>query len=113
MTSVLLVLQFDHLDVGVQEAFEKYLDERDIGPALASFIPEFAEWKEQKVRLVTAFLVNLMLTFHRSIGVHQVAGAGPQVRFCLNALVNSKGLPGSDSRRSPSETRLAPTLYLL
>ncbi|KAG8970781.1 Mitochondrial acidic protein mam33, partial [Tulasnella sp. 427] len=39
---------FDHLDVGVQEAFEKYLDERDIGPALASFIPEFAEWKEQK-----------------------------------------------------------------
>ncbi|KAG8948738.1 Mitochondrial acidic protein mam33 [Tulasnella sp. 424] len=40
--------QFDHLDVGVQEAFEKYLDERDIGPALASFIPEFAEWKEQK-----------------------------------------------------------------
>ncbi|KAG9033929.1 Mitochondrial acidic protein mam33 [Tulasnella sp. UAMH 9824] len=40
--------QFDHLDVGVQESFEKYLDERDIGPALAGFIPEFAEWKEQK-----------------------------------------------------------------
>ncbi|KAG8995546.1 Mitochondrial acidic protein mam33 [Tulasnella sp. JGI-2019a] len=40
--------QFDHLDVGVQEAFEKYLDERSIGPALAAFIPEYAEWKEQQ-----------------------------------------------------------------
>jgi len=40
--------QFDHLDVGVQESFEKYLDERDIGPALATFIPEYAEWKEQQ-----------------------------------------------------------------
>jgi len=40
--------QFDHLDVGVQEAFEKYLDERSIGPGLATFIPEYAEWKEQQ-----------------------------------------------------------------
>jgi len=40
--------QFDHLDVGVQEAFEKYLDERQIGPTLATFIPEYAEWKEQQ-----------------------------------------------------------------
>ncbi|KAG8850680.1 Mitochondrial acidic protein mam33 [Tulasnella sp. 330] len=40
--------QFDHLDVGVQEAFEKYLDERGVGPVLAAFIPEYAEWKEQQ-----------------------------------------------------------------
>ncbi|KAG8895624.1 Mitochondrial acidic protein mam33 [Tulasnella sp. 403] len=40
--------QFDHLDVGVQEAFEKYLEERDIGPTLATFIPDYAEFREQK-----------------------------------------------------------------
>jgi len=40
--------QFDHLDVGLQEAFEKYLEERNIGQSLASFIPEYAEHKEQQ-----------------------------------------------------------------
>lgn len=41
--------QFDTLDVGVQEEFEKYLNERGINESLALFIPEYAEYKEQKV----------------------------------------------------------------
>ncbi|KAI0918351.1 hypothetical protein AcV5_002358 [Taiwanofungus camphoratus] len=40
--------QFDTLDVGVQEEFEKFLQERGIGESLAHFIPEYAEYKEQK-----------------------------------------------------------------
>jgi complement component 1 Q subcomponent-binding protein, mitochondrial len=39
--------QFDTLDVGLQEEFEKYLQERGINEDLAMFIPEFAEYKEQ------------------------------------------------------------------
>jgi complement component 1 Q subcomponent-binding protein len=41
--------QFDHLDTNVQEEFERYLDERGIGGDLALFVPEYAEYKEQKV----------------------------------------------------------------
>lgn len=44
-------LKFDHLDVNVQELFERYLEERGINSALALFIPEYAEYKEQKVRM--------------------------------------------------------------
>jgi len=40
--------QFDHLDTGVQEEFERFLDERGIGGDLALFVPEYAEYKEQK-----------------------------------------------------------------
>ncbi|THH00108.1 hypothetical protein EW026_g2362 [Hermanssonia centrifuga] len=40
--------QFDTLDVTVQEEFEKFLQERGINDSLAMFIPEFAEYKEQK-----------------------------------------------------------------
>jgi complement component 1 Q subcomponent-binding protein len=40
--------QFDTLDVSVQEEFEKYLQERGINESLALFIPEYAEYKEQK-----------------------------------------------------------------
>jgi len=40
--------QFDHLDVNVQELFERYLEERGINSSLALFIPEYAEYKEQK-----------------------------------------------------------------
>jgi complement component 1 Q subcomponent-binding protein len=35
--------------VSVQEEFEKYLQERGINESLAIFIPEYAEYKEQKV----------------------------------------------------------------
>jgi complement component 1 Q subcomponent-binding protein, mitochondrial len=37
------------LDVSVQDEFEKYMAERGIGEALALFIPEYAQYKEQKV----------------------------------------------------------------
>jgi complement component 1 Q subcomponent-binding protein len=40
--------QFDTLDVSVQEEFEKFLLERGIAESLALFIPEYAEYKEQK-----------------------------------------------------------------
>lgn len=40
--------QFDSLDIGLQEEFEKYLQERGVNEALALFIPEYAEYKEQK-----------------------------------------------------------------
>ncbi|KAF9459642.1 mitochondrial glycoprotein [Collybia nuda] len=39
--------QFDTLDVGVQEEFEKYLQERGVNEHVALFIPEYAEHKEQ------------------------------------------------------------------
>ncbi|KAL1746017.1 mitochondrial glycoprotein [Schizophyllum fasciatum] len=40
--------QFDSLDIGLQEEFEKFLQERGVNEALALFIPEYAEYKEQK-----------------------------------------------------------------
>ncbi|KIP06473.1 hypothetical protein PHLGIDRAFT_106952 [Phlebiopsis gigantea 11061_1 CR5-6] len=40
--------QFDTLDVSVQEEFEKFLTERGINDSLALFIPEYAEFKEQR-----------------------------------------------------------------
>ncbi|KAI0782033.1 mitochondrial glycoprotein [Abortiporus biennis] len=40
--------QFDTLDVGVQEEFERFLQERGINDSLAVFIPEYSEYKEQK-----------------------------------------------------------------
>lgn len=42
--------QFDHLDVNVQEEFDEFLAERGIDQNLAMFLPEYAEYKEQKVR---------------------------------------------------------------
>lgn len=41
-------VQFDNLDEGVQSEFETYLEERGVNSALALFIPDLAEWKEQK-----------------------------------------------------------------
>jgi complement component 1 Q subcomponent-binding protein len=43
--------QFDTLDVAVQEEFEKWLNERGVNEGLATFIPEYSEHKEQKVRM--------------------------------------------------------------
>jgi len=40
--------QFDTLDVGVQEEFEKWLNERGVNEGLATFVPEYSEFKEQK-----------------------------------------------------------------
>jgi complement component 1 Q subcomponent-binding protein len=41
--------QFDTLDVSVQEEIEKWLQERGINENLAMFVPEYSEYKEQKV----------------------------------------------------------------
>jgi complement component 1 Q subcomponent-binding protein len=40
---------FDTLDVGLQDEFEKYLQERGINETVASFIPEYCAYKEQQV----------------------------------------------------------------
>lgn len=41
-------LQFETLDEGVQAQFESYLEERGVSTDLALFIPNFAEYKEQR-----------------------------------------------------------------
>lgn len=40
--------QFDALDETLQQEFETFLEERGIDSNLALFIPDLAEWKEQK-----------------------------------------------------------------
>lgn len=44
-------MQFDTLDVSLQDEFDKFLQERGINQTLAYFVPEYAEYKEQKVCL--------------------------------------------------------------
>uniref|UniRef100_A0A0W0FR17 Mitochondrial glyco protein n=1 Tax=Moniliophthora roreri TaxID=221103 RepID=A0A0W0FR17_MONRR len=39
--------QFETLDVGLQEEIERWLNERGVNESIATFIPEYAEWKEQ------------------------------------------------------------------
>lgn len=50
--------QFDHLDTSVQEQFEQFLNERGINSSLALFIPTYAEYKEQKVRIYIKIMRN-------------------------------------------------------
>jgi len=40
--------QFETLDLGLQEELDKFLQERGINESLALFIPEYAQFKEQK-----------------------------------------------------------------
>ncbi|KIY63774.1 mitochondrial glyco protein [Cylindrobasidium torrendii FP15055 ss-10] len=40
--------QFDALDIGLQEEFERWLQERGVNETLAAFIPDYAEYKEQE-----------------------------------------------------------------
>jgi complement component 1 Q subcomponent-binding protein len=40
--------QFESLDLSLQEEFEKFLQERGINESLAFFVPEYAQYKEQK-----------------------------------------------------------------
>jgi complement component 1 Q subcomponent-binding protein, mitochondrial len=55
--------QFEHLDLNLQEGFEAFLAERGIDESLALLIPEYAEWKEQKVRyLVVNVIPGVSLT---------------------------------------------------
>ena len=44
-------MQFETLDISLQDEFDKFLAERGIDSTLAFFVPEYAEYKEQKVRL--------------------------------------------------------------
>ncbi|KAF7360691.1 hypothetical protein MVEN_00800900 [Mycena venus] len=39
---------FEMLDSGLQEHFESFLRERGIDEELAAFVPEYAQWKEQR-----------------------------------------------------------------
>lgn len=50
-------LQFENLDPGVQDEFERYLAERGINESLALFIPDYAEHKEQLVRIICIQLI--------------------------------------------------------
>ncbi|KAF5356851.1 hypothetical protein D9756_006809 [Leucocoprinus leucothites] len=40
--------QFDTLDIALQDEFDSFLKERGVNESLAHFIPQFAEFKEQK-----------------------------------------------------------------
>ncbi|KAH8087194.1 hypothetical protein BXZ70DRAFT_899731 [Cristinia sonorae] len=51
-------LSFDTLDVTVQEEFDRFLQERGITDSLATFIPDYAEFKEQKVRPLLFFFAG-------------------------------------------------------
>jgi complement component 1 Q subcomponent-binding protein, mitochondrial len=41
--------QFESLDLGLQEEFEKFLQERSINENLAFFVHEYSQYKEQQV----------------------------------------------------------------
>ena len=49
MVALMDVSQFDTLDISLQDEFDKFLQERGINQTLAYFVPEYAEYKEQKV----------------------------------------------------------------
>lgn len=57
-------LKFDNLDINVQEEFESFLRERGISEGLALFIPEYAEYKEQKVKAILIFPHKFSLPRH-------------------------------------------------
>ena len=54
--------QFETLDVGVQDEFDKFLQERGVNENVAAFIPDYAAHKEQQVCATysTTSLVVLM-----------------------------------------------------
>ena len=60
-------MQFDTLDVSVQEEFEKYLQERGVNESLAIFIPEYAEHKEQQVCTLSTRLFSITV----DLPIHQ------------------------------------------
>lgn len=73
--SALTLQQFDTLDVAVQEEFERFLQERGINESLAMFIPEYAEYKEQKVRSALAIARSDSYCMSMTTGVRQLAPA--------------------------------------
>ncbi|KAJ3478942.1 hypothetical protein NLI96_g9402 [Meripilus lineatus] len=71
--------QFDTLDMGVQDEFEKFLAERGINETLALFVPEYAEYKEQKVS-IPALLVHSPIDDYRL--THTGPLSTPLVSYC-------------------------------
>ncbi|KAH9916057.1 mitochondrial glycoprotein [Fomitopsis serialis] len=89
--------QFDTLDVTVQEEFEHWLRERGIDEELSTFIPEYSEFKEQKVRPVMAYVWQMLMAICFSVGVCRLAAARQEVHRGIDALLlrtacNSAGL---------------------
>ena len=62
MVALMDVLQFDTLDISLQDEFDKFLQERGIHQTLAYFVPEYAEYKEQKVCFRVWLLQHRLLT---------------------------------------------------
>lgn len=65
--------QFDTLDVTVQDEFENFLRERGLNEALGHFIPQYAEYKEQKV-CGFSLLPSYGLAHCFATGVREVVG---------------------------------------
>jgi hypothetical protein len=57
---------FDTLDVGLQDEFEKFLQERGINETVAAFIPEYCAYKEQQVGFQNVQRLYGILTFCRN-----------------------------------------------
>lgn len=47
--------QFDTLDVALQDEIETFIQEREVNDGLAQFIPQYSEFKEQKVCFILSF----------------------------------------------------------
>jgi hypothetical protein len=67
----------------VQEHFEKFLEERDIGESTAFFIPEYAAHKEQQVRLLSCSSFSSASDFLFA-GIRQLAEERQGLHRCLN-----------------------------
>lgn len=67
---------FDTLDVGLQDEFEKYLQERGINEAVASFIPEYCGYKEQQVGIIT---FECSIPYSPSLGIREMVRQGQDI----------------------------------
>lgn len=73
--------QFDHLDVNVQEEFDDFLAQRGVDQNLAMFLPEYAEYKEQKVRVVSERSAERTVKVNRGFdsGIRRLAAERQEV----------------------------------
>ena len=83
----LCLCQFETLDLNLQEEFERFLlQERGIDESLALFVPEYAQYNEQKVRPVRP--CGLMVTDRaRVLGVCRLAKQSQGLRGCLTDII--------------------------
>lgn len=61
--------QFETLDLNFQEEFEKFLQERGVNESLAFFVPDYAQYKEQKVRAYLFIYFRTLITMCVLLGV--------------------------------------------